>query len=842
VRGGSVEMTVVQDTSAVPSRAREAMDLDVLDVWGGAPLDQRINVGLRVQLELVVTGATNITDVEWTLPGSAIASYSNAAALGAGEGYLVDCSTTKHTDEELEESSIAFYFTEEGDVTVSVDAVVDDVPMTFTKMFSVRRHPKAEIFYATGPGTDSALGDLNGDTMIDEADFLLYESMFGHEADPAGTMGPGVLGEHKAWHELHPTQTTGDEFVRFHRAYLQRADCWRGIFGYPCIQVYATAPDAVPAGDDVDHFGTGAGGTCDTGTGTGDGNGIVALQRDVTGYPTIEELPAALTLAGDGSTALGDIASAADLVLAFITYHDTFHANLPGDLQNDCTGPADPLFWRFELGLVKLHELWTFLQLGDGSMEIPAVEATSPDGAAVYFPDPDVTVDTGCEPQVLFACDMPSGSTFPLGTTTVNCTVSDVMLLDPGFGGTNPGTTMDVSFDVTVVDTAAPTITCPEDMTLECTSEDGAIAMFEATAEDTGDADPTIVCTPPSGSVFPLGTTTVECVATDASGNSSSCSFDVTVVDTTPPVITCPDDLTVECAGPDGAVATFDATATDECDEAPVVVCTPASGSLFPLGTTTVECTATDASGNSSTCTFEVSVVDTTPPVITCPDDMTLECTGPDGAVATFAAMATDLCDTDPVVVCTPPSGSTFPLGTTTVECVATDASGNSASCSFVVEVVDTTPPDIVVNPNPTVLWPPNHKYHTIDFTDAVLSISDLCDDTVDIDTGSFSEVSSDEPENAQGSGDGNTIDDILFASGCRSVHLRSERQGKGNGRVYTMTIEASDASGNTATATYQVFVPHDAGKRSAVDDGPAYSESCGSGAQARSAFSGSRD
>lgn len=89
-------------------------------------------------------------------------------------------------------------------------------------------------------------------------------------------------------------------------------------------------------------------------------------------------------------------------------------------------------------------------------------------------------------------------------------------------------------------------------------------------------------------------------------------------LDAEPPTVTVPPDITVEAAGPNGTVATFVATATDALDPRPVVSCSPASGSTFPLGTTTVSCTATDAAGNSSSGSFTVTVLDTTAPAVAC--------------------------------------------------------------------------------------------------------------------------------------------------------------------------------------------------------------------------------
>jgi Ca2+-binding RTX toxin-like protein len=173
------------------------------------------------------------------------------------------------------------------------------------------------------------------------------------------------------------------------------------------------------------------------------------------------------------------------------------------------------------------------------------------------------------------------------------------------------------SFTVTVQDTTDPILTIPGNMTLEATSPAGAVAAFAATATDIVDPAPVVACVPPSGSTFPLGITTVNCTATDFSGNVANGSFTVTVQDTTDPVLTLPADMTVEATSGAGAVVNFTATATDIADPAPVVVCTPASGSMFPLGVNTVFCIATDASGNTDTGTFTITVQDTTAPVIT---------------------------------------------------------------------------------------------------------------------------------------------------------------------------------------------------------------------------------
>ncbi|MEZ6186475.1 MAG: HYR domain-containing protein [Planctomycetota bacterium] len=176
-----------------------------------------------------------------------------------------------------------------------------------------------------------------------------------------------------------------------------------------------------------------------------------------------------------------------------------------------------------------------------------------------------------------------------------------------------------VTFQFGSGDVTPPVLTQPADLVVEQASPQGSVVAYvDPTATDDTDPNPVVSCAPPSGSLFPPGTTTVTCTATDASGNQSSVTFTVTVQDTTAPTLTQPADLLVEQAGPLGTVVAYaDPTASDAADPAPVVSCTPPSGSLFPPGATTVTCTATDASGNQSSVTFTVTVEDTTAPTLT---------------------------------------------------------------------------------------------------------------------------------------------------------------------------------------------------------------------------------
>ena len=134
------------------------------------------------------------------------------------------------------------------------------------------------------------------------------------------------------------------------------------------------------------------------------------------------------------------------------------------------------------------------------------------------------------------------------------------------------------------------------------------------------------------------------------------------------------------------APASVDAGSFDPDGDALTVTQSPPGP--YPLGTTLVTLTVTDADGASSVCTARVTVVDAAPPSITCPSNIAVERENEGGAVVTFTAAGADACS-EPTIVCTPASESLFPVGQTTVVCVATDQAGNATSCQFEVTVVD---------------------------------------------------------------------------------------------------------------------------------------------------------
>jgi len=307
-------------------------------------------------------------------------------------------------------------------------------------------------------------------------------------------------------------------------------------------------------------------------------------------------------------------------------------------------------------------------------------------------------------------------------------------------------------------------------------------------------------------------------VEIDAVGNIFfTLSRAIPVRDTADPSITCPANATAECSThggtpkTDSQLASFfsGVSATDVCDATPTL--SDNAPSLFPLGSTSVTFTATDDSSNDSTCSRTVTVQDMTAPMITCPSDITVECTGNCGIEAGdphlagfFSGVsAMDVCDAMPTISNNAPAF--IMLGDTPVTFTATDHSNNSSSCTAVVHVVDTKPPTIEVELDRYVLWPPNHKLTTIN---ATVLVRDICDPKP-----GFRLESILSNEDDEGLGDGDFPDDIQnadYGESDTSFDLRSERAGGGDGREYSITYVGFDKSGNETPITVVVRVPHD--------------------------------
>src|SRR4051794_24275654 len=292
-------------------------------------------------------------------------------------------------------------------------------------------------------------------------------------------------------------------------------------------------------------------------------------------------------------------------------------------------------------------------------------EATGPTTIVNYAfaaTDPDdAVVSTTCSPA--------SGSAFAVGSTPIDCSAVD--------SNGNVGT---ASFAVVVSDTTPPIVTVPGTLTAEATSAAGAVVSFDSSAADLVDGAVATNCSTSSGATFPLGSTTVTCTATDAHANTSSGLFSVVVDDTTAPTLSLPGTITAQATSAAGAAVSYTATASDLVDGAVTPSCSPASGATFPIGSTTVSCSATDAHGKTSSGLFSIVVADAGPPTLAVPAAIIVNATSPLGAVVTYTATAADAFGAALTPSCSVASGSVFAIGTTTVSCTATDAGGTLAA------------------------------------------------------------------------------------------------------------------------------------------------------------------
>jgi hypothetical protein len=265
---------------------------------------------------------------------------------------------------------------------------------------------------------------------------------------------------------------------------------------------------------------------------------------------------------------------------------------------------------------------------------------------------------------------------------------------------------------IVLPDHTPPQLVMPAPIFVPCETATlgGATVNYTVSAIDNCPSNATLQCTPPSGSFFPIGTTFVQCIATDGAGNQTPGSFPITVLsDCSADCITlqCPGSITVNAMPPTnappnsslpGARVEFTVTASNRCGGPLFVASSPPSGTVFPLGTTTVNCFASDNAGQGKSCTFQVTVNDVTAPRLLVPDVFTVQCTAPDGSAnVVFPFAAFDDSGLPPTVNYDPPSGSRFLSGTNLITATAMDAAGNSSVEHFT----------LVVQPGPKCLFDP---------------------------------------------------------------------------------------------------------------------------------------
>jgi hypothetical protein len=234
--------------------------------------------------------------------------------------------------------------------------------------------------------------------------------------------------------------------------------------------------------------------------------------------------------------------------------------------------------------------------------------------------------------------------------------------------------------------------------------------------------------------------------------------------------------------------------------------CALSTGDTLLNNAAVVSLTTPDPNAANNTATA-VTTAFNPPPVITCPADIVVpNDPGLCSAVVSYdIPVAVDNCP-GATVSCTPPPGSVFPKGTTSVSCVATDSGGATGTCGFTVTVNDVEPPKVTCSVGQGRLRPVNHNLVNVGLA---VTATDNCPGPLPITV----RVASDEDDETQ-TGDGRFSPDAASIA-TEMLRLRQERRGDADGRVYLITSLATDESNNTGSTCCTVVVPHSNAKAS---------------------------
>ena len=285
------------------------------------------------------------------------------------------------------------------------------------------------------------------------------------------------------------------------------------------------------------------------------------------------------------------------------------------------------------------------------------------------------------QPDLVYSQDLPAGHNFT-GATDLIVTLTD----EVGNAGT-------CTIHFTVIDTIAPVVTCQSDTVVTISNP-----CSYPIPNMVGTHSATEYCTPsnllsfsqnPVAGTMVSGLQDITITYTDTSGNQGTCITHVQPNDITAPTITCPSTQTVN-AGSSCSAALPDYTSlaivSDNCGTYTLSQ-NPVAGTILTSGTNAINLIATDAAGNTQSCVTHFQIIENVSPQITCPANV-VSC---DPHVSYSSPSATDNClfvmtQTDGTGFT---SGSIFPVGTTNQSYLVTDSSGNTATCSFTVQVLD---------------------------------------------------------------------------------------------------------------------------------------------------------
>ena len=338
---------------------------------------------------------------------------------------------------------------------------------------------------------------------------------------------------------------------------------------------------------------------------------------------------------------------------------------------------------------------------------------------------------------------------FPLKTTTVTWSATD-----------SANQTVSTSQQIIITDTTAPTITTPNDQTVEATANQSQVTLDMATAVDLVDGTVTVI--PDTTGPFGVGIHTITWSAVDGEGNIATATSTLTITDNTPPSLIAPIDISQESASGEPIEIALPTVFGSDLVSGQIQAI-PSHTGLFSPGETIVSWTAVDDAGNSASVNQTITV--TTPdalPVIAILTDITQEATGQLTAVTLVAPIVTD--SEDGPLDASADNLGPFPLKTTTVTWSATDSANQTVSTSQQITILDTTAP-IITTPDTQIVEA------TDNLTELTLNPA-TATDLVDL-----------------------------------SVSVTTESKGPFAVDTHTVIWTSTDSEGNTATATSRLVV-----------------------------------
>lgn len=347
--------------------------------------------------------------------------------------------------------------------------------------------------------------------------------------------------------------------------------------------------------------------------------------------------------------------------------------------------------------------------------------STVPMSAACSYAMPDlsssVVVSDNCSSigSLTFVQTPLAGTALSVGVQNVQLTVTD-----------EAGLQSSCSYQLTVSDQTAPTITCPGNQNVAINASCNATLTDYTSGITVSDncssiAQLTIAQSPATGTVI-SGNTQITITATDLAGNIGSCNFFTLVVDNISPTFTsCPSNFSVSASPscdylvPDMSVVTV---YSDNCPSSLTFAQNPPAGTSITSGPISVLMTIDDGNGNTATCVTLLTPSDTQAPIINCPSPAPINNgTNCSYSLANFSsqALVLDNC-TNYIITQTPVAGSVLNSGSHIIQLDVTDIGGNSAQCSFVLDINEIVPPVITCPSDVTQCT------DVVNFTDPVFS------------------------------------------------------------------------------------------------------------------------